>query len=154
TQALQKVTRAGMTIQVLDSASYDDDILLDSRHDGLTLEAAEKASPELLARNPRTAALLCRGVSAVTVRGFTLRAEAERVPLVHVQNSCPGLLFEDLDMAPGPASTSGIEIHGVEVAAEQTPIVIQHCRFRGLRYALVVNGLAPDYRTFVAAGGI
>jgi hypothetical protein len=144
--------KPGMTIRVLDDAVYEEALLLsqNNRHADLTLEA------------PRMATLRCpagvqnmieiSGVKGVIVRGFRLEHNAQGVACVWVRGHSPGLILEQLDVRMCQAS-SAIEIgDGAVVKPDESPVVVQHCRFRRVKIGLALNGVNGYQNPLLLAG--
>jgi serine/threonine protein kinase len=136
----------GQTIRVLDDKEYAESILLNrpAAYRGVTVEAVRGA--RLVSTADDVPVITIRGTAGLTIRGFRLRAVHERVILIGVAGACPGLVLEHLEFGPSIASTTGIEIYNMALAAEDPPAVIRHCTLRELGGHLLVFGTSDTGR--------
>ncbi|HMF17151.1 MAG TPA: serine/threonine-protein kinase, partial [Gemmataceae bacterium] len=139
--------RPGVTIRVLDEATYEESLLIkgDSTYAGITLEAPRHARLE--GKTARVPAIDISDVTEMTVRGFRLRSAAENVPLILVKGQTPGLKLHQLECEPGRPNYSGIEIQASKTPPSSRPIVIWNCTFRRANLGVTVSGIASDGRT-------
>jgi serine/threonine protein kinase len=146
--ALEQV-KPGQTILVLDDKDYRESIALRgaSRFRGVSLLAARKA--RILANVVEgTPALDIIDVPDVTVSGFRLKADADRIILVQVAGKCAGLLLDHLELEASPKVSTGIELWNVAVAADEAPVVIQHCAIHKSHVGIGVMAVQKDYQTY------
>jgi serine/threonine-protein kinase len=152
-EALLRV-QAGMTIRVLDDATYPEVITLNDleRHAGIALEAPQRATLQLPQGKPRLLAI--RDTPGVSVTGFRLRqqaAESGRV-LVAISGHIPGVVLEDLDIQTA-AEVIGAVIN-VEQKEDEKPLVVRHCSIATPGEGLIVSGplgASAEHRNF---GGV
>jgi serine/threonine protein kinase len=133
---------AGQTIQILDSATYEGQILLNSRelHAGITIESLEGATLQTNATG--VPLIMIQDVPGVTIRDLRLRAQGPRQALLVANGAVPGLLVERLDLDTGKAGDyDGIQLFGTTNPSDQPPVVIRNCTIRRSQKAIVVAGL-------------
>ncbi len=138
--ALNLVT-AGMTIRVLDQATYRETLSITNatRHAGLVLEATAGATLAIAKKND--VAVYVKGVPNVTIRGFKFRSEAFPVGCVDVITSAPGLLLENLDMAPGtPEFYDGISFDRLSHSPADAPAIVRNCMIRQSGLGIGIRG--------------
>jgi serine/threonine-protein kinase len=148
--------KAGMTVRVLDDATYRETLVLNlPRHSGVTLEARQRATLEA---DVERGNLLEIVVPGVTVRGFRLRALAGRMTLVALHGDPHGTTLEHLgfDTKVKEGRTSGVEIREVSPDLEKPPVLIRESTFRGLALAVGIlgDGDGAAYATPAACGRI
>lgn len=138
-EALDKV-EPGMTIRVLDDGVYDEHLLINrpEQHNGVVLEAAAKAS---IRRVPKKAeAILVRGVSDLTLRGFRIESNASgHHKLVYVRGLCLGLTLDRLHLAANDECSS-LVVHETAPSPKDAPLVIQNCDFSNGKHGIVIAG--------------
>src|SRR5262249_50296591 len=122
--------KPGQTIRVLDDKDYVESLNLNRpvNYQGITLEAVRQA--RLGAGVARRPGGNIEGVANVRIRGFRLRADADKVGLIRVFGRCAGLLLDHLEMEAGRPTYSGVEFHGANLVADDPPAVVQNCVFR------------------------
>jgi serine/threonine protein kinase len=143
-QALDRA-KPGMTIRVLDKATYRESLPLTSpsRHAGLVLEAANGATLEVA--DQFGVGVLIEAVPRVTLRGFRMRAEGSRVVMVHVKTGAPGLLLEGLEMEPGAGvDYDGIYLERLNHAANDPPAIVQKCVLRRGKLGIAIHGMPAN----------
>src|SRR5262249_48434696 len=135
TDALREA-KAGQTVRVLDSATYQEALTLTSAagHDDLVLEAPRGAVIEVAEKGG--VAIHLHNVSGVTLRGIRLRGFGGQTALVLVEGVGPGVLLEDLELRlPVRRLREGELLIGVTVEHHQidagAPLVVRRCRFQG-----------------------
>jgi serine/threonine protein kinase len=146
TAALDQI-RPGQTIRVLDDKDYAETLMISrgtSQRD-IKVEAVNRA--RLLAGIEGRPAILINGVAGVTVRGFRIRAEADRVALAGVLGRSPGAVLDRLEGEGTRPNDTGIEVFNAGLAAEDPPVVIQNCTIHKVNVGIIVDGITPDYRT-------
>jgi serine/threonine protein kinase len=149
-EALAKV-QPGMTIRVLDDATYPEVITLDNpeRHARITLEAPQRATLVLPQGKPRLLAI--RDTPGVRVTGFRLReatAASGRI-FVTITGHTAGVILEDLDI-----QTSAImlgAVINVEQKEDEKPVAIRHCSIATPGEGLIVGGASEEGRS---SGGV
>jgi serine/threonine protein kinase len=152
--ALAKVQK-GMTIRVLDDATYPEVISLDSSPERLarvTIEAPKRATLKLPQGKPRLLAI--RDTPGVRVTGFRLREQAAasgRV-FVAITGHTPGVVLEDLDLQ-STAEVIGAVIN-VELKEDEKPIVVRRCSFDTAGEGIVVGGATAASPEGRSSGGV
>jgi serine/threonine protein kinase len=136
----------GQTVRVLDDKEYAESILLNrpAAYRGVTVEAVRGA--RLVSTEDHLSPIIIKGTAGITIRGFRLRAVHDRVVLIGVSGACPGLVLEYLELGPGKATTTGIEIYNMGLAAEDPPVVIRHCISRDVSAHVLVLGRSDTGR--------
>jgi hypothetical protein len=124
--ALAKV-KPGMTIQVLDDATYPEALAIEGpeRHAGIVLEASRGATLEFLPHF--VTALSINNAPGVTVRGFRFKSASKEDmfnALVTVTGCCSGLRLEQLEM--DATGICGLWLKGWSEHPAQ-PIIVRNC---------------------------
>jgi nitrous oxidase accessory protein NosD len=158
TAALEQV-KPGMTVRVLDGATYQENLLINSPtgHAGITLEATAGATLENKASPGWTVQV--QGVPGVTVRGFTMRRSAAGKAVhthVLVKSACPGVRLSRLELVGDRGgSCNGVEVLAAEQREGAPPLVIEDCVFRAPFVGVAVIGMAlPAYRSAAPCSGV
>jgi serine/threonine protein kinase len=152
-EALLKVQK-GMTIRVLDDATYLEVISLDSpeRHARVTLEAPKRATLLLPRGRPRL--LEIRDTPGVRVTGFRLReqAAASGHVFVSITGYTPGVVLQDLDIQ----STTQIigAVINVQQKEDEKPLVVQRCLIDTRGEGIIVGGPLGASTDGRSSGGI
>lgn len=156
-EALAKA-KPGMTISVLDDATYAEDVVLSSptKQAGITLESPRRATIE----GSGVASVFIRDVPRVRISGFRIRPKGPAA--IAILGRAPGVVLDDLELdgnapfvpvtgATGQASQIGVAVEGLDNSEDQTPIVIQNCTVRRYAAGVRVSGIGNDYKTPQAA---
>jgi hypothetical protein len=140
-EALSKVDRPGMTVRVLDEATYVETIVIRSRahHEQLTLDAPRRAT--LVAPPPARMPISIMQVPGVTVRGFRLRADRPGTFCIGIGGVSPGVLLDGLECRSSQENTIGITIEGILVPKDEMPVVIQDCTIETSNIGIQVLGV-------------
>jgi hypothetical protein len=139
-EALAKV-KPGMTIRVLDDATYSEVINFDNpeRHAGVSLEASQRATLQLPRGRPRLLAI--RDTPGVRVSRFRLReqvgAPAGQV-FVAITGHTPGAVLEDLDIQTAVIMNGAVI--NVEQKEDEKPLIIRRCSIAVQGDGLIVSG--------------
>jgi nitrous oxidase accessory protein NosD len=142
TAALDAV-KPGQMIRVLDGEVYRERLSITraSIHNGITLEAPGGAVLETTTSG--SVLIDIAGVQGVTLRSLRLRASsAERCTLVVASGNYAGLRLEGLEMSfeGNGSNNSGAELlAAASASADQDPVIVQGCRFRGLSIGVRVG---------------
>jgi serine/threonine protein kinase len=127
-----RAARPGMTIRVLDDATYSESFNIDdpARHEGVTLEATKHAVIQL----PTASEVLAiRDVPRFRLKGFRIREREPRTAslqgLILVSGHTPGVVLEGLDFDVRGVS-SAIRLLA-RVSAGETPLVVRKNTIRG-----------------------
>jgi serine/threonine-protein kinase len=138
-----RLARPGMTIRVLDAATYPEQIFLTrTQHRGITLEAVRKARLAMPPGGKRLFHLM--NVPGVCVRGFALTAPAGKNGLIVVEGHAPGTLLEQLELQLDHNEESvGVSLEDLQLKKGEVPVVIRRCRFRGGYAAIQAFGKQP-----------
>ena len=139
-EALAKV-KPGMTIQVLDDATYPEAISIDGpeRHAGVLLEAVRGATLELLPQGSTTLAI--EKVPRITVRGFRFKSSPNPGVMCALCGRDGALSW----VAPEELHAEGIGMNGIWLNGAWSedpdyPIVVQNCVLNVKGDAIVVFG--------------
>jgi hypothetical protein len=130
-----------MTIRVLDEGVYEEGPLLlsqNSRHADLTLESPRRAT--IRARAGVKNMIEIADVKGVTLRGFRLRQQVNGLTLVWVHGHCPGVLLERLDGDAAGTGAGCVEVGWIDLAPDESPIVVRHCHFRNGDPCVLLTG--------------
>jgi Protein kinase domain/Right handed beta helix region len=132
------IVQPGMTIRVMDSAVYEEQLdFRGPQYKEVVLEAAPGKRPIL--RLPHDAVVgreFCMrmvNVRKLTVRGFRVDAAGNKrtfVDLIMISNAS-GLLLEDVEVDAGPAHGNCIAVVNSPLSKADAPMVIQNCSFHG-----------------------
>jgi hypothetical protein len=110
------------------------------KHEGLTLEAARAAT--ILPPARTNVVLLVKDVPHVTVRGFRLTTEPQKVFLVGVMGRSPGVVLERLDCrSTASLGPCGIDVESVAVPEGDPPVVVRNCTLATLEHGIRVAGI-------------
>jgi nitrous oxidase accessory protein NosD len=151
--ALRRV-KPGMTVRVLDDATYHEQLALTraSQFAGVTLEAPRRAT---IAPDQKGIGILIMNVPRVTVRGFRLRADTGPTFLVTVARQSPGVVLDNLHLeAKEGVSFAGVSVEQVNLSPRDGPVVVQNCTFRLGSWGVQVSGVEEDYRTPAPCGRV
>lgn len=138
--ALEKV-QPGMTVRVLDKATYEERIVLQqgSRYAGITLEAVNGAT--IAPENSRISVKI-EDVPKVTLRGFRLRARKSSKYLVLVGRESPGILVENLNLDSESAEFfAGIGIEQLTLTESDAPVIIKNCDILNAGIGVRISGM-------------
>jgi serine/threonine protein kinase len=138
-EALAKV-QPGMTIRVLDDATYPEVINLDNpeRQAGVALEAPRRATLQLPRGRPRLLAI--RGTPGVRVTGFRLREQAavQGQVFVAITGHTPGVVLEDLNIQTAVLMIGAVV--NVEQKGDEKPLIVRRCSIAAPGEGLIVSG--------------
>ena len=126
-QAALDAIKPGQTIQIVDSARYDESLSLteSERHAGVTVEGHANSSGL-----PIIHGFLIRDVAKVTIR--RLRIETDKGGMgAQVTGKSPGVLLEGLEIDTGAIQVSCIKIESLGLQPSDAPVVISDCVLRG-----------------------
>jgi hypothetical protein len=149
------VVKPGMTVRVLDGATYRERISLrsPSRHAGVTLEAV--AGAKILNETAKGVTIAIQGVPDVTIRGFHLHATADKGMHIVLQKDCQGVVIEDVRLsAERWKGCNGAELYACNSRAGNfRPVIFQRCEFDGLKAGIIavggIGGYAPSRRLVI-----
>ncbi len=147
-EALAKVDKPGMTIQVLDDATYREVILLNNpmRYQGLTLWATRRAT---LALPPSgRIGITSVNVPRLKVRGFRILLDKPETFGIVLAGVIPGVVLEDLECQADPAISQqgsvpiiGISIEMVPLTGGDEPVTVRNCKVTGCGSGIQVMGV-------------
>ena len=158
-EALAKAT-PGMTIRVLDDATYAEDVALSSptTHAGVTLESPRRATIE----GTGLASIFIQDVPRVRISGFRIRPMGPAA--VAILGKVHGVVLDGLELdgrgsqvltteaaALAASSQFGVAAENVDISNEQAPLVIQNCTIRRFSAGVRVSGIGNDYQSPQAA---
>jgi serine/threonine protein kinase len=144
-EALSKVDHPGMTIRVLDDATYTEAVVIrgHAEYAHLTLDAPKRAT--LVAPAPAHMAITILQVPGVTVRGFRLRAvRPPNRPVgfcVGIGGVSPSVLLDGLECISNQENTTGITVEEMLVPKDKEPVVIRNCTINCLNMGIQVLGV-------------
>jgi hypothetical protein len=144
-EALAKVDHPGMTIRVLDDATYTEALVIRGRsqYAQLTLDAPRRAT--LTAPPSAHMPITILQVPGVTVRGFRVRAvRPSNGPVgfcVGIGGVSPGVLLDGLECFSNQENTTGITVEEMLVPKDKDPVVIQNCTINCLNMGIQVLGI-------------
>ena len=148
-EALQNVTRPGLTIRVLDDATYTEalKLVLPSRYAGLTLEAVNGAT---LAPANVPVGVLVGDVPRVTLRGFRCRpGEGVRFMITGVRSA--GLHLNGLEIQSSKGEIVAVSLETLPPSGELS--VVENCTIQGTWIGLRVSG-ADQYTSPLPCGRV
>jgi serine/threonine protein kinase len=157
-EALAKVDHPGMTIRVMDDATYAEALVIrgHAEYAHLTLEAPKRAT--LTAPPTAHMAITILQVPGVTVRGFRLRAvRPSNRPVgfcVGIGGVSPGVLLDGLECISNQENTTGITVEEMLVPKDKEPVVIQNCTINCLNMGIQVLGVDLNSRRAVPVRGL
>jgi nitrous oxidase accessory protein NosD len=158
TAALDAV-KPGQTIRVLDDGVYEERVQFNraSQHAGVTLEAARGATLELQGEGNLVEV---NNVPGVTLRRLRLRARTDKASaLLFVRGRCPRTECCEVEFSSANPKSylNGVEVGDAAPGPEEAGGVVldlHHCRFQRIDVAVVLHGLALDYRTPLPVEGV
>ncbi|MFQ5733354.1 MAG: protein kinase [Planctomycetaceae bacterium] len=145
TAALDKV-KPGMTIHLRDDAEYEEQLVLTSRHSGVTIVADRGAT--LVDKTAKSIAIRVTNVEDLTIRGLRIALKSQRQTGVGLTGDCYGTVFQDVEfIASRTRECNGVEFQATNRDAERRPTEFRGCTFRELYYAVGVHGYGVDRKT-------
>jgi nitrous oxidase accessory protein NosD len=154
-EALGVMTRPGMTIRVLDSATYDEHLVLlnPDRQKGVTIEATAGAGIHF--SQGTHFGIYIQGVPGVTIRGFRLQGGKSTTHLVLVGGACPGVRLLDLECSStGSVLAVAISLEGLKCVKEDPPVLVQGCRITGFVNGIRVSGIDNQGKPMPCRGAL
>lgn len=140
-EALKQVTRPGMTIRILDNATYDESCLITDGKacDGLTIESPLHAT---MAPSQGGRALLIVNVPRLSVRGLHFKLTQDRLMGIVVAGTSPAFLLEDSEFTGAATNAQvGVSLEQAPLAPDDPPMVCRNCTFNDLAYGIQILGL-------------
>jgi nitrous oxidase accessory protein NosD len=149
--------RPGMTVRILDDATYDETLLIDQpqRQRGIVLESPRHAT--VVHQREHPFALLIQDVPELQVRGLRLKdtSSAEGfTSLVSIRGRAPGVVLRELDFKSTSPRSAGVLAQNLPYDRNARPLVIEDCTAQVGNTAVVVQGALEEGPDAVRTGGV